>query len=109
MEYRQEEKELSLTVTKKLPTEEKGILIFSLKEIFERIQKKEFDENFEVHCSFIEIYKEKIYDLLRENFEDQQKIFVYENQENKDFIVHKATLKKISNMEEAIHLLNMGK
>ena len=42
-------------------------------------------ENFVVKCSYIEIYNEQIYDLLREEFEENQKLFIYEAVEQNEF------------------------
>ncbi len=32
------------------------------------------NENFVLKCSYIEIYKEQVYDLLREEFEEEEKL-----------------------------------
>lgn len=50
----------------KIPFKRNGLIYLALKDIFEEIENsKETGENFMIKCSYIEIYKENVYDLLR--------------------------------------------
>lgn len=41
-----------------------GVIFQSLSDIFERVTNKEQGEEFQINCSYVEIYNEAIHDLL---------------------------------------------
>ena len=74
----------------------------SLQDIFEEIEKgQEQGENFVVKCSYLEIYKESVFDLLRDEFEEEVKLNIYEDVEKNEFIIKGAIEEEISSYEEA--------
>jgi kinesin family protein 18/19 len=44
--------------------DEPGMMFLSLVDIFDQIKSMEHDYEFEVKCSYLEVYNELIYDLL---------------------------------------------
>ncbi|KRX13320.1 Kinesin-like protein KIF18B [Trichinella nelsoni] len=44
-----------------------GVILLTLEELYFRLQSENRDYNWELHVSYIEIYNEKVYDLLRPN------------------------------------------
>jgi centromeric protein E len=45
-------------------SEEHGVLIYALKDLFEKIEE-DSSRTFFLKCAYIEIYNEQVYDLLR--------------------------------------------
>lgn len=41
-----------------------GVIFQSLKDIFKKIENKDDGEEFQLNCSYIEIYNEEVHDLL---------------------------------------------
>lgn len=95
----------NLNTPKKLthpPLKRNGIIYLSLQDIFEEIEKgQEQGENFVVKCSYLEIYKESVFDLLRDEFEEEVKLNIYEDVEKNEFIIKGAIEEEISSYEEA--------
>lgn len=58
--------------------------------------------------SYLEIYNEKIFDLLRDNFEEQQKLYIFENKEDNDFTVGNSIVSTAENLDEALELFRKG-
>ena len=48
---------------------EDGILILSLKEIF-LCAEETMEKEYEIECSYLEIYNDQVYDLLQDSFEN---------------------------------------
>ena len=58
---------------------ELGILPRAIKQIFEHTKTNKNDYDYELKVSFIEIYKEKIKDLLNDNIDNKSQPFIREN------------------------------
>ena len=91
------------TVNKK----ELGILLLSIGEMFERIKKDE-EKTYMVKCSYIEIYNDTIFDLLKPlNGHKSESITINEDQ-NKEFFLKGVTEQCINNCEEILEMLKQG-
>ncbi|XP_031628535.1 chromosome-associated kinesin KIF4 [Contarinia nasturtii] len=58
--------------------DEVGVIPRAVNEIFEQITTMEIDNDFTVNCSFVELYQEKLYDLLTTNQRDQSIVDIRE-------------------------------
>ncbi|KRX02113.1 P-loop containing nucleoside triphosphate hydrolase [Pseudocohnilembus persalinus] len=89
-----------------------GILTMCFKEIFEQIncikQTSPFD-HFSIYCSYLEIYNEKIYDLLKkyDNQEELQNLELRET-EDKKFQAQGAEKEVVSTIDEIFQILEKG-
>lgn len=59
--------------------DEMGVIPRAVGEIFEKISSMEIDHDFTVNCSFVELYQEKLYDLLSTNPRDQSIVDIRES------------------------------
>ncbi|XP_024544587.1 kinesin-like protein KIN-8B [Selaginella moellendorffii] len=84
--------------------EDPGLMVLSLQEIFGLITKQEQEHDFEVTCSYLEVYNEVIYDLLEKSSGH------LELREDPDQGITVAGLKRIqvNSAEKILELLNLG-
>ncbi|KAG0625210.1 hypothetical protein M758_2G036500 [Ceratodon purpureus] len=84
--------------------EDPGLMVLSLQSIFALISKQEADYEFEVTCSYLEVYNEVIYDLLERSSGH------LELREDPDQGITVAGLKriKVSSAEKILELLTQG-
>ena len=78
-----------------------GITHFSINEIFENISKNNIE--YSIKCSFLEIYKEKIIDLLNVVSENLK---IRNN--DKGIFVENLVEKNINNQEDIVNIINEG-
>lgn len=45
-------------------TDNPGVMVLAIKDLFSKIQQSSFDENHTVHLSYLEVYNETVRDLL---------------------------------------------
>lgn len=84
--------------------EDPGLMVLSLQSIFTLISKQEAEYDFEVTCSYLEVYNEVIYDLLERSSGH------LELREDPDQGITVAGLKriKVSSAEKILELLTQG-
>ena len=86
-----------------------GILYLSLKDIFKEVEKaKKSGEEFVIKCSYIEIYKENIYDLLRDEFQKEKCLTIYEDVKKGEFNIKNSLEEHITTYKEAVETLEKG-
>lgn len=88
---------------------ELGILLLSINELFERIRKDE-EKTYMIKCSYIEIYNDNVFDLLKPM---QQNAFASNNitineDTNKEFFLKGVTEHCINSCEEILEMLKQG-
>ena len=88
------------------PMGEIGVLLLSIGELFEKIRKDE-EKTYMVKCSYVEIYNDNIYDLLKPLSLKNEIITINEDQ-NKEFFLKGVTEQCISSCEEIIEMLKLG-
>ena len=89
----------TFTMKGKLPSNE-GIIILSIKEIFSLLE----DKNFNLKCSYFELYNENINDLLDIN---KKNIEIRENL-NKEIIINNLTEISCTSKTEVLNLFFKG-
>eukprot|EP01018_Ginkgo_biloba_P002785 Gb_10693 [translate_table: standard] len=84
--------------------EDPGLMVLSLRTIFDLIAKEESMHEFEVTCSYLEVYNEVIYDLLEKSSGH------LEMREDPDQGITVAGLKriKVNSADKILELLNVG-
>ncbi|KAL3678138.1 hypothetical protein R1sor_021094 [Riccia sorocarpa] len=84
--------------------EDPGLMVLSLQAIFNLISKQEAEHEFDVTCSYLEVYNEVIYDLLEPNSQH------LELRDSPDQGITVFGLKRIqvSSAEKILELLNQG-
>jgi hypothetical protein len=83
-----------------------GILIQSLKDLFDDVQS-DLDKSFVVRCSYIEIYNEQIFDLLKPPSRLAEVLTVSEDS-NKEFYVRGVIEESVLNINEILEVLSRG-
>ena len=103
----------------------KGVLIYSLSELFNQIENystvnksleedsKEYDKNiktntFIVKCSYFEIYNDTVYDLLSDINEIDKPLIVWEDPKKKDFLVKGIVEVVVDTLDECLDILKIG-
>lgn len=92
-----------------IKNKELGILLLSIGELFERIRKDE-EKTYMIKCSYIEIYNDTVYDLLKpiqQNPLVAQNITINEDS-HKDFFLKGVTESCINNCDEILEMLKQG-
>lgn len=86
-----------------------GVTFRSIKELFDQINAKrtEGGKYYRVYCSFLQIYNEKIYDLLNANSLEGQGLRLRWNKEDQ-FKVENLFVFEVENYEEARDIFNYG-
>jgi hypothetical protein len=79
---------------------EQGILIHALNDIFSVIEK-DLDKTYVLRCSYIEIYNEQIFDLLKPPSRLTEVLTVSEDTK-KDFFIRGVTEESVSTLDEAL-------
>ncbi len=85
---------------------ENGILLLSIGELFERIKRDE-EKTYMVKCSYVEIYNDNLFDLLKPLNTKLENISINEDH-NKEFFLKGVTEQCINSCEEIIEMLKMG-
>jgi Cdc6-like AAA superfamily ATPase len=83
-----------------------GILIQSLKDLFDEVQN-DLDKSFVVRCSYIEIYNEQIFDLLKPHNKLSEVLTVAEDF-TKEFYVRGVIEESVQNIGEILEVLSRG-
>ncbi|KAL3844692.1 hypothetical protein ACJIZ3_002095 [Penstemon smallii] len=81
-----------------------GLMVLSLNTIFNLIEKDNTSDNFEVTCSYLEVYNEVIYDLLEKS---SGHLELREDPEQ-GIIVSGLRSIKVNSADKILELLNMG-
>ena len=85
-----------------------GVMTLGMKVIQNKIINQS-KRNYFLRCSFMEIYCEKVYDLLSDNREElQTPQDVYEDCKNKKFAVFNATEEDIHNLDDVFDIMKKG-
>lgn len=83
-----------------------GVIPRAVADIFSYIDEKpEYD--FTVHCAFVELYQEKLYDLLSPQPRDQRLVDIREDQNSK-IVIPNLTETLVSNVQETTDCLMRG-
>ncbi len=86
-----------------------GLLQMGLKDIFNQVASASSKgEKFFVRCSYVEIYNESVFDLLRENAEQELPLSIFEDSKKEEFYIKGATEKIIDTFESALEVLALG-
>lgn len=91
---------------KNRPENNDGILILAVKDIFSEIERQS-DRKYFIRCSYIEIYMDQVYDLLKPQ-EELSEILSINEDVNKEFYVKGATEEIVSSIEEIIGKIRKG-
>ena len=86
---------------------ELGILLLSIGEMFERIKKDE-EKTYMVKCSYIEIYNDTVYDLLKPLHSIKTENITINEDQNKEFFLKGVTEQCINNCDEILEMLKQG-
>jgi len=86
-----------------------GLLQMGLKDIFSQVASSTSKgEKFFVRCSYVEIYNESVFDLLRENAEQELPLGIFEDTKKEEFYIKGAVEKIIDTFESALEVLALG-
>ena len=95
-----------ITYSQKNKEESKGIIPRVLEYIFEQIKNDYYKKyNFNIKCSFIEIYNEQLIDLLNPN--DKKNLNIRENNKN-ELIIENLIKIEINNINEGFNIIKTG-
>ncbi|CAD8121633.1 unnamed protein product [Paramecium sonneborni] len=83
-----------------------GILIYSMMELFKQINIDE-KRQFEIKCSYYEIYNEFIYDLLREENELSEPL-IFGTDYRKEFVIKNIKEFNVTSIEDVISCISKG-
>ncbi len=70
--------------------EDSGILVLSLKDIFHQIQEDN-EKTYMLTCEYVEIYNDKIFDLLTTQDQLDNQLFINEDSQKKEFYIKGVT------------------
>ncbi|KAL5581894.1 hypothetical protein UlMin_014336 [Ulmus minor] len=79
-----------------------GLMVLSLHTIFDQIQRDKSSDGFEVTCSYLEVYNEVIYDLVKKSSGH------LELREDPEHGITVAGLRCIKSVDKILELLNLG-
>lgn len=87
-----------------------GLVTMALRKIFLEVDTAEKNgEEFILNCSYIEIYNELVYDLLRDfNNAGEQALPIFEDTDKAEFVVKGAIEESVTNYAEALEVLERG-
>ena len=95
------------TVKAYLPLTQKGIIVYSLEDIFREVGES-MTKHYFFACSYMEIYNERVFDLLKETNEMKNEILnIVENSE-KDFYVRGLSEHSVSSISDVLSQLERG-
>ena len=95
-----------ITYSQKNQEESKGIIPRVLEYIFEQIKNNFYEKyNFNIKCSFIEIYNEQLIDLLNPN--EKKNLNIRENNKN-ELIIENLIKIEIKNINEGFNIIKTG-
>ena len=83
-----------------------GLIPRTIQEIFNNIKTKGLESNFNVFCTFLQIYNEKIYDLLQDNAESKP-LCIHENK-IEGIYVEGLTEYSMNSAEDCLVLMKRG-
>ena len=84
---------------------EPGVMIRALNDLFNTLNEEK-EKKFSVEISYVEVYNEQLKDLL--NFNNNENNVEIRNDPQKGTIIQGASLKKVSNADDAFKLLLLG-
>eukprot|EP00347_Sterkiella_histriomuscorum_P006555 403352327 len=88
-------------------SEQPGVLIYALQDIFKEINNDQ-DKTYFLRCSYIEIYNEQVYDLLRtEDCLLSEPLHLNEDK-NKDFYIRGVIEEPVTSIDEILYYLRRG-
>lgn len=88
-------------------SDEKGLLSLALNELYSLLKDKKEQKDFLVKCSYLEVYSDRVYDLLRPEEKIIEPLIITEDY-RKEFMVKGASEEIISTCEEAHELIQKG-
>jgi hypothetical protein len=86
--------------------EQPGVMIYALEDIFKEI-KEDTDKTYFLRCSYVEIYNEQVYDLLRDEASINEQLCLNEDK-NKDFYIRGVIEEPVTTIEEILYFLRRG-
>lgn len=102
-------KRIDHTLYLKEESKHDGLLQMGLKDIFSQVSSATSKgEKFFVRCSYVEIYNESVYDLLRENAEQELPLGIFEDTKKEEFYIKGAVEKIIDTFDSALEVLALG-
>ena len=87
--------------------EQPGVLVFAVQDLFGEIAEDR-EKTYFLRCSYVEIYNEQVFDLLRTEEALLQEPLHLNEDKNKDFYVRGATEEPVSSLEEVLYYLRRG-
>lgn len=88
------------------PENETGILILSLKDVFEEIEKDTTKKYF-LKCSYLEIYNDLVYDLLNQTNKLDETLSISEDH-NREFVIKGAVEEIVTSYTEILEKIQRG-
>ncbi len=61
-----------------------------------------------IKVSYLEIYNENIFDLLRDEYEEEQKMQIFEDVKNKEFVIKGCMEEYVESFEESMVIFEKG-
>ncbi len=96
---------MSPTKTEDLST--RGVLIYSVQDLFEQFEKYK-SNTFIVRASYFEIYNDLIYDLLGKTEDFGEALTVCEDPKKKEFYIRGIREVIVDNFEDCLEILKIG-
>ena len=87
--------------------EQPGLLIYALQDIFQEMRSDKRSKTYCLRCSYVEIYNEQVFDLLR-NAEQINEALQLSEDKNKDFYMRGVIEEPVSSIEEVLYFLRRG-
>jgi hypothetical protein len=81
-----------------------GILVHALQDLFKHINKEEENKTYFLRCSYVEIYNEQVFDLLREGDAIGEYLSLNEDK-NKEFYIKGAIEQRVESVAEVMEWL----
>jgi hypothetical protein len=81
-------------------------LIYAFEDLF-REMRADQDKTYFLRCSYVEIYNEQVYDLLRDEDSMNEPLTLNEDK-NKDFYIRGVIEEPVSSVEEILYFLRRG-
>jgi hypothetical protein len=99
--------ELIYNYTKSSLSENNGILIQALKDIFQKIDS-DAGKRYFLKCSYFEIYNDQIYDLLTSQDKIKNVLTLMQDTKKDTFNIRNLTEKNVTNVADILELLKRG-
>ena len=82
-------------------------MIYALQDLFKEIQNSHGEKTYFLQCSYVEIYNEQVYDLLRNEDSIGESLGLNEDK-NKDFYIRGVIEEPVSSLEDILAFLRKG-